>query len=96
MRIRPIIDLPNTPRLPAWGTGVMQFIERLKTVLLARDRKIAEAINSADVEIVDAAPSDAPDYPEPQIKLYKDATDGWRIYAWTGATDGWVYFNQEP
>jgi hypothetical protein len=72
------------------------FLSSLLSVIQVRDRKISEAINSYDVEIVDAMPTDAPEYPEPQMKLYNDATDGWRLYIYTGSTDGWVYFNQEP
>jgi len=86
-----MIDIPTRPKVPAWGQGIARFLERLCSVLQARDRKIAEAVNSYDIEIVSAAPSDAPDGPAPQLKLYEDATDGWRLYIYTG--DGWVYFN---
>ena len=92
MKIRSTIDLPSLPRVPEYLKGVLRYLERLRQVIKARDLKMAEAVNSYDMEIVDAAPSDAPDGPAPQVKLYKDATDGWRLYVYTGP-DGWVYFN---
>jgi len=73
---------------------IRQFALELRQVLNRRDVNVARAINQLDIEIVEAEPTAAPDYPEPVMKLYKSGST-WRLYAYTGATDGWVYFNSD-
>lgn len=99
MRIKKSITWPDLPGLnirELSGTlkALQRFLQQFRKIFNDRDRQIALAINSADIEIVSAAPSAAPDYEEPSLKLYKE-TSTWRIYVYTGPTDGWVYFNAD-
>jgi len=99
MRIKKSIKWPDLPKLNIRDlSGTLKalefFFEQLRKVFNERDRQIALAINAADIEIVSAAPSGAPDYGEPALKLYKESAT-WRIYVYTGPTDGWVYFNAD-
>lgn len=73
---------------------IYRFISQLRKIMLDRDKEIALAINSASVEVVDSEPTSEPDYGEPNFKLYKSGAT-WRLYAYTGETDGWVYFNSD-
>lgn len=88
------IEKPEPAAINRGLDRIRQFALELRQVLHRRDMTIARAINQLDMEIVDAEPTDAPDYPEPVIKLYKSGAT-WRLYVYTGATDGWVYFNSD-
>lgn len=73
---------------------IYKFVAQFRKIMLDRDKEVALAINSASIEIVDTEPSSEPDYGEPSFRLYKSGST-WRLYAYTGATDGWVYFNSD-
>ena len=78
MRITPNISLPE-------GNVTAKAI-------VDRDRKLAAAINANDIEVVTSAPSAAPEYPAPALRLYKNGST-WQLYIYVDDTDGWKYVN---
>ncbi|MBC2741594.1 MAG: hypothetical protein HGJ93_00715 [Desulfosarcina sp.] len=91
MRIPSLINLPELSTVKNIG-GVIRYLMVLKKTIVDRDQQTARAINNNDIEIVTSAPSGAPDYPEPVLRLYKNGAT-WQLYIYTGATDGWKYVN---
>ena len=89
--ILPELDRPDAKAIEIGGsTGVIKgFFQQLRKVSNDRDRELALAINSADIEIVTSAPTDEPDYGAPCLKLYDDGSD-WHLYCYVGG-DGWKY-----
>ena len=99
MRVKKTSAWPGLPaiaikNLSGTLTNIQRFFVQLRKVVDNRDQELALAINAADIEIVDAAPSGTPDYEAPVLRLYKSGAT-WRLYVYTGATDGWVYFNAD-
>ena len=99
MRVKKTLSWPGLPdisikNLSATLANIHRFFLQLRKAMDRRDQELALAINGNDIEIVSATPSGAPDYEAPVFKLYKSGAT-WRLYAYTGATDGWVYFNAD-
>lgn len=60
-------------RLPEFVGNVEEYITELVQALYRRDQEIKSKINQLHVEYVTAAPSDAPDEPEPVFRIYNNA-----------------------
>ena len=99
MRVRKSLSWPGLPdinirNLSGTLTNIHRFFLQLRKAMDRRDQELALAINVGDIEIVSSEPSGTPDYKEPVFRLYKSGAT-WRLYIYTGATDGWVYFNAD-
>lgn len=92
MRIKREIDLPGLPEFKEQArenfSTLKDFLFRLRKAIKLRDEKIQLAINNNDFEIVTSAPSGAPDYSEPVLKLFKNGAT-WELHIYTGSADGW-------
>ena len=94
MRIKPTNPWPLLPDEITDFKTLLMFLRKLRQTWGDRDKKIALAINAGDIEIATSEPSDAPDYGEPQQKLFKSGAT-WRLYAYTGSADGWQYWDAD-
>ncbi len=68
----------NLPRAIGY---ILNFLDRLRRTLDQRDKKIAQAINMADIQVVTSIPSTAPEYGEPAIVIYYSGAT-YRLYVY--------------
>lgn len=89
-RVSKAITMPDVSEITEANSfeRLKNVLRRLRTAIVTRDARLAEAINHSTVEIVDSAPSDPPDYPEPMIQIYNNGGT-WELHVYTGETDGW-------
>lgn len=95
MRLKKEIVWPEVRRIdgqrePGRAIAVIfDILERIRKEVSARDRRIAQAINASDIEVVTTVPADPPDFDGPAIKIYDDGSTTRRLYVWVGGT--WRY-----
>lgn len=70
-------------------SSLFDFLERMRKALALRDRRIAQAINTADIEVVSTVPTDPPDFEGPAMRIYDDGGTTRRLYVWVGGV--WRY-----
>lgn len=94
MRISKEVRWPEIPSIA--GKSAMQLagaaldvLRRFRISLAARDQRIALAINAADIEVVSAVPTDAPDFDVVCLRVYDDGSSVRRLYVWVNGT--WRY-----
>lgn len=82
--IRPA-DLKNIGRVIY---QMFDILASLRRTINNRDKKIAQAINAADIQIVSSIPSDPPDAGEPTLVIYYSGST-YRLYVYIDSA--WKY-----
>jgi hypothetical protein len=73
--------------LPNFDDGnIAQYLRLLAQAIIDRDNEIKSKINQLHIEYVTSAPSDAPDEPEPVLRIYNNAGT---IYLYTYINSAW-------
>ncbi|MFH0809718.1 MAG: hypothetical protein V2A77_04530 [Pseudomonadota bacterium] len=89
MKIASTVYVPREPQEP--GThhaGLLNWVRGFIRIFVEAYRNIAEAVNRNHVALTTTAPTDAPDYGEPTMRVYKSGGVR-RLYVYVDG--GWHY-----
>jgi len=94
MRISKEINWPELRSARAFDSKgaiahLFDVLFRMRKVLAARDQKVAQAVNAADIEVVDAVPSAPPELGGVGLRVYDDGVSVRRLYVY--ANGAWRY-----
>jgi hypothetical protein len=67
---------------------LFDILDRLRRTIDNRDKKIAQAINAADIQVVTSSPSDPPEAGEPTLQVYYSGAT-YRLYVYVDGA--WRY-----
>lgn len=94
MRIPKEINWPELRSARAFDSKgaiahLFDVLFRMRKALAVRDQRMAQAINAADIEVVDAVPIDPPELGGVGLRIYDDGASDRRLYVY--ANGAWRY-----
>lgn len=63
----------SLPAMPLSSNELLEYMREFLQAIVQRDLEIKNKVNQLHVEYVETQPSDAPDEPEPVLRIYNNA-----------------------